>query len=313
MSLYPEHKPEISFSVVVPVFNSVSSLPVLLEGVQNVFSSYPYPFEVIFVDDKSTAGSWATLLELKKKNPDIVTLIRFTKNFGQNSATLCGIDHAKKSFVITIDDDLEVSPEEIRKLVDAYLATEADVVFGIPARHKVSLIRKIGSAGIKGFFRLFDGGTRVGSSFRLITPWVTNNIRHHSHDHLFINQVISWYTTDIKTIEIEQSKRIEGRSGYNLFHLFSIAFRLIFQYSSFPLKALIFWGMFLSAICFGFGGYYIYQKVNVGAMSGYTSLIVSIFFTTGMVLTSISILGIYVKRIYESRVKKPNYLVKVKL
>lgn len=313
MSLFYNNKTPLTFSVVVPVFNSVHTLPVLFQQIDSIFKSNNYEFEVIFVDDHSKNETWETLLKLKKEYPEKIHLIRFTKNFGQNSATLCGIDHAKNNYIITIDDDLETNPNDINNLISAYLKDENDVVFGIQEKSKTSFIRKIGSSGIKWFFNLFESGTKVGSSFRLITPWIAKNIRHHSHDHLFINQVISWYTTDISIIEVQKNKRQEGESGYSIFQLFSIGFRLIFQYSSFPLKALIFWGIILSIMCFIIGGYYIYLKLNSGALSGYTSLIVSIFFTTGTILTSISILGIYVKRIYDSRVKKPNYLIKLKL
>lgn len=313
MSLFYNNKPPLTFSVVVPVFNSVQSLPVLYHEIVKIFEFNQYEFEVIFVDDHSKSETWETLLKLKKENPDKIQLIRFTKNFGQNSATLCGIDHAKNNYIITIDDDLETHPNEINNLISTYLKEENDIVFGIQQKSKTSVLRRIGSFGIKWFFNLFESGTKVGSSFRLITPWIAKNIRHHSHDHLFINQVISWYTTDISIIEVPENKRQEGESGYSLLQLFSIGFRLIFQYSSFPLKALIFWGIILSITCFFIGGFYIYKKFNSGALSGYTSLIVSIFFTTGTILTSISILGIYVKRIYDSRVKKPNYLIKVKL
>jgi glycosyltransferase involved in cell wall biosynthesis len=242
-----------------------------------------------------------------------VTIIRFTKNFGQNGATLCGIDQAKYNYVITMDDDMETPPKEIGKLIERYLEEKPDVIFGMPAKAKISAVRRIGGNGLKKFFGLFESGTSIGSSFRMISPWIVNHVRNHSHDHLFINQVISWYTTDIAAVETESLKRTEGKSGYSFTRLLMIGFRLIFHYTSFPLKALIFTGFLIATTCFVIGSYYIYRKVAFGALGGYTSLIVSIFFTTGMILAGMSVLGIYVKRIYDSRIKKPNYLVKIKL
>jgi len=305
--------PELTFSVVVPVYNSVDSLTPLYNGIQAVFKARNYTFEVIFVDDHSSPATWDRLLEIKKISPENVTIIRFTKNFGQNGATLCGIDQARYNFVITIDDDLEIVPAEINKLIDRYLSDKPDIVFGLPEKAKISRMRRIGSAGIKKFFSLFEGGASIGSSFRLITPWIVSNVRTHSHDHLFINQVVSWYTNDIAVVEVQPSKRMEGKSGYSFLQLIVIAFKLIFHYTSFPLRALIFTGLLLAVTCFTIGSYYIYRKLTFGAMGGYTSLIVSIFFTTGVILVSISILGLYVKRIYDSRIRKPNYLVKVKI
>lgn len=306
-------QPDLAFTVVVPVYNSVETLLPLFEQVKAVFTQNGYLFEVVFVDDHSRMPTWERLLEIKKQYPEQVRLIRLTKNFGQNSATLCGIGHARYGYIITLDDDLEVPPAEIARLIECQLSRQADVVYGQTDRQKVSWLRRLGSRGIRGFFSSVEGGAKVGSSFRLITPWIADNLRQHSHDHLFINQVISWYTSDARSVPIQPAPRQEGRSGYSVAQLFSIAFRLIFYYSSFPLRALIFLGISIALACFGIGAYYIWRKLYIGAMDGYTSMIVAIFFTTGIILASISVLGIYVKRIYDARVKKPNYLVKIKL
>ena len=106
----------MEYTIVVPVYRSVASLKPLYKGIADVMSDLNKSFEVIFVEDSGDEDSWRELLQIKELHPKEVTIIRLSKNFGQNGATLCGIDEAKGKKVITIDDDLQTPPIEIKKL-----------------------------------------------------------------------------------------------------------------------------------------------------------------------------------------------------
>jgi len=106
------------YSVVVPVFNSSLSLKELYAGLQAVFGKTGKDFEVIFVDDASSDNSWEVLSGIKSNDPGHVTAIALSRNFGQHNATLCGMSYAKGDFIVTIDDDLQVLPEEIIRLME---------------------------------------------------------------------------------------------------------------------------------------------------------------------------------------------------
>ena len=105
----------IQYTVVVPVYRSVETLAPLFQGISSVMNELKCSFEVIFVEDSGEDNSWFELLRLKELHGDQISCIRLSRNFGQNSATLCGIDEAKGEKVITIDDDLETNPSEIKK------------------------------------------------------------------------------------------------------------------------------------------------------------------------------------------------------
>ena len=121
-------KNNIKYSVVIPVFNEAENLEVLYARLTKVMHSLDGPYEIIFIDDGSTDGSFQILSDLHQKDNN-VKVILFTRNFGQHPAVIAGLDFAQGELVITIDADLENPPEEIPKLLDK-LDDGYEVVFG---------------------------------------------------------------------------------------------------------------------------------------------------------------------------------------
>lgn len=298
------------YSIIIPVYRSVESLRPLFVGIKACMQELNKSFEVIFVDDNGSEASWNELLKLKSEFSAELKIIRLSRNFGQNAATLCGIDESTGLQIITIDDDLEIEPIEIKKLINTQKESKADVVYGKTGNQNNSWIKKLGASIIKQIFNRNQGGSSVGSSFRLIDTHVAERLRFHSQDHLFINQVISWYTLNIQFVEVKRSPRKEGSTGYSFLKLLGIGFRLIFYYTSLPLKLIV----FLCALCAIasalFGSYYIYQQTGLSAESKVS--LIALFGTIALLLGSLSIFGIYLNRVYTARVKKPNYSIKIK-
>jgi dolichol-phosphate mannosyltransferase len=186
----------------------------------------------------------------------------------------------------------------------------SDVIYGVYKEESQNVLRNAGSRIIKRIFNKTQDGTNIGSSIRLMNSDISRYLRAHSQDHLFINQVISWYTFDTKFVEVVRNPRYEGKSGYSFFQLFSIAFRLLFLYTSIPLKIMIVVCTISSAASLGLASYYIYQHFALGKGLGFLVLIV---IAISLILASISVMGIFLNRIYSSRVKKPHYAIKMKL
>jgi glycosyltransferase involved in cell wall biosynthesis len=299
-------------TVVVPVFNSLETLQPLYDGIAETLVKCGKSFEVLFVEDGGPMESWQALKAVKAKNPETVTLIRLSRNYGQNAATVCGITHARGEAIITIDDDLQTPPEEIEVLLKCADETMADGVFGVPPKQQASFFRRFGSRLLKRIFQCFDGA-EVGSSFRYISPSLKEKLNEQAHDQLFLNQVIHWYTDEVAKIEVRNVPRAEGKSGYSIFGLIYLGLKLIFFYTDFPLRLMSILGLLIAVVCFGFGSYYIYEKLVIGAEAGFASIITAIFFATGIIMVCMSVLGAYISRIYTDRIKRPVYSVKTKL
>ncbi len=299
-------------SVVVPVYNSVETLEPLFQQVKACLDRLGKSFELIFIDDGSQTETWTELKRIKKSNSELVNAFRLGRNYGQNAATVCGITHAKGEIIITIDDDLQTPPDEIEKLIAAYEADYPAAVFGVTPQQSNPWLKRLGSYMIKRIFSWVDGSD-IGSSFRLISPELKEKLNRQTHDQLFLNQVIHWYTDEIAMVEVDHQSRDEGSSGYSFFGLTGIALRLIFFYTDFPLRVMSISGLLIAAVCFGLGIYFIYEKLVIGAEAGFASIITAIFFATGIIMLCLSILGAYISRIYADRIKKPVYSIKTKI
>ena len=297
-------------SVVVPVYNSTETLDALYDATVAVIDQSKYSLEIIFVDDHGKNESWKKLEEIKQAHPEVVRIIRLSKNFGQNSSTLCGIDHSKGDYVVTIDDDMEFDPKHIPLLLDKLLESNSDVVYGVFEKGPKRSIRSIGRRVLFFVLNTFENGANIGSSFRIMGRNIVERINYHNQDHLFINQIVSWYTSDIEYAALPYNQVANNKSGYSMGRLIKIGFSLVFYYTSFPLKLVIYFSFLAALISMVFAIYYLVQKVMVGTLAGYSSMIISVLVGTSIIMIGIGVLAVFVNRIYNSRIKKPNYSIK---
>ncbi|MCF8228338.1 MAG: glycosyltransferase family 2 protein [Bacteroidales bacterium] len=299
------------YSVIVPVFNSENSLEELYSRTRDFFKEIDKRFELIFVDDNSKDKSWKVLKKIKKENPELVTAVRLAKNFGQHNATFCGLARAKGEFVITIDDDLQLPPEEIKKLIDGYEASQSDLVYGVFKDKKHNPARNISSASFNQSSKLLLKGPGKGSSFRLMTRELVNNILNHFQSFVFLDEIINWYTADISYVQVKHLPRQNDKSGYTSRKLIRLFSNIVLFYSNVPLRAMVYMGLLFSSFSFLIGIFFFIKKIFFNTpILGYTSLIVIITFSTGIIIFSLGILGGYISRIYFAQNKKPPYSIK---
>lgn len=297
----------MDFSVVVPVFNSQESLEELFTRTKVVFEQLQKSFEVIFVEDGSTDNSWTVLQKVKENNPELVKAIKLNRNFGQHNATVCGFSFAKGESIITLDDDLQNPPEEIPKLIEAYQLEKSDVTYGIYNKKQHTLTRNILSKSVRTGSKIFQKGTGKGSSFRIIDKKLIDKILDHNQAFIFIDEVFLWYSDHISFVTVEHHKRSHSKSGYGSKKLFQLASNLTFFYTNIPLKIMVYSGFFISIFSFLFALKFIIQKVFYDVPLGYTSIIVTILFSTSIIVFSLGIIGGYLSRIQLIQNKKPVY------
>ncbi|MEM9545758.1 MAG: glycosyltransferase family 2 protein [Bacteroidota bacterium] len=119
----------MNISVVIPLLNEEESLPELSEWIKRVMDEHKFTYEILFIDDGSTDNSWQTILDLKKKNSNI-RAIKFRRNYGKSAALNVGFNAIKGDVVITMDADLQDSPDEIPELYRMIVEENYDLVSG---------------------------------------------------------------------------------------------------------------------------------------------------------------------------------------
>lgn len=120
----------MDISIIVPLFNEAESLPKLYEWIVKVMDEHKFSYEVIFVNDGSTDTSWQVIQDLKRQGGEAVKGICFRRNYGKSAALYCGFKAAQGQVVITMDADLQDSPDEIPELYKMITEDGFDLVSG---------------------------------------------------------------------------------------------------------------------------------------------------------------------------------------
>lgn len=298
-----------AYSIVVPVYNSSASLAELCARIDTALKSVSY--QLVLVDDGSTDNSWEVIDSIAAKNAGKITAIRFTRNYGQHSAILCGFSFCKGDFVVTMDDDLQHPPEEIGKLIDCQQQTNADVVYGIYTSKQHSAARNAGSFYVRKTAEVAEGNTGYGSSFRLIKKIIADKIiETKASSFYYLDEMLYWYTSSFARVEVEHHARKHGESGYTLRKLFSIYTEVVFNYSSFPLRLMTYAGFIFSLITFGSGMFVLVKRFFYRGVFGYAALMIAVLFTASVLMFCMGIIGQYLFKIYQSQHGKPLYSIR---
>lgn len=300
---------KMNYSIVIPVYNSEGSLEELCSRLHRVMLQYG-EFELILVDDGSKDGSWRKMTELKSQYPSTLKIIRLARNFGQHNALSCGFTIASGNFVITMDDDLQHPPEEIPKLITEQKTSGADLVYGIPLNRKHGLIRIAGSYFVTKSSKLMSGNTE-GSSFRVIERSLANQMERHQHKSMiYIDEILSWYTGNVTTTDVEHHNRKYGKSGYSTMKLIRLYFDILVNHSAVPLK-LMTWIGFIASICsMVLGVYFIIRKYFLKVPVGFTALIVAVLFSASILTMCMGILGQYMNKLFLVQNRRPSFHIK---
>jgi undecaprenyl-phosphate 4-deoxy-4-formamido-L-arabinose transferase len=286
-----------ALTIVIPVYQSERNIPALIERL-NVFKEDPKSpeFQVFFIDDASLDKSTEVILAEDKKFDH--RMFKLLKNQGQHTATAFGIGLADTPFIATIDDDLQHDPFELLHLMEEQEKTNADLVYGNYLQKEHSVIRNLGSFFIKRIFRLMGNDYNDVTSFRLMKSEVGSPFRNLQNKVVFLDFELQQNTRIKSSCLVQHSERAEGKSTYSMYRLISFAMSILLYHSGFPLRLISRLGLIIAFICFVIGIYFIYAKIMYNAPIGFTSIIVSIFFSTGLILFSLGIIGEYIRKLW---------------
>lgn len=300
------------FSIIIPIFNSKSCLQETVKSVIDAIEKLNKNYEIILVDDGSRDGSWEIIKQLKNTNPNIVG-IKLSKNFGQHNALLCGLNVCIGNYIITMDDDLEQQPEDISKLYNQLVSTNADLVYGMPVKSNKNILRNI-------LRYLYKHGTRnenktagEGSSFRLFTKKLKDEVIKHNGSLFFLDEIALWYTDKLEYVKLDFQKSKKINSNYSYSHLFDLSLRIVSLSSTMPLRMLRVAGFYVFSLSVFSGTYFIVRKFLFKVPMGYTSIIVVLLFGIGIITLSLGIIGEYLGNLIALSNNKPPYSIKEKV
>lgn len=300
----------MEYSVVIPVYNTVRPLEELVSRIETVLGAHSSNFEIILVEDGSPNPDTWSMVESIALDHSRVTAIQLSRNFGQQSATLCGMAEAVGDFVITMDDDLQHSPEDISSLI---ACKRHDIVIGQFSEKKHSLFKRFTSNLKRHFDTLLIGKPahiRL-SPFRMLNRATVDGMLKIKTPNPFIPALMFHVSKDVVGVPLAHHARAEGKSNYTFRKMLGVFNNLIIGNSSVLLKGIGYLGMTIALISLIYAVVIaIRQWVNPSLIPGWTSVIVSILFVGGMLLFSVGIIGEYLIRIIAAVEARPSYVVR---
>ncbi len=301
----------VELSIILPVYNESSNIPELYQRLTATLSQLPLTYEIIFINDGSTDQTLTILKELHAKDARIKTL-SFSRNFGHQIALSAGLDHAIGQAVLTMDSDLQDAPEDIPKFISKW-KEGYDGVYATRIRRNESIIRTF---FFKIFYRIFNSLSQISipldaGDFCLMDRKVINTLKRFPERNRFLRGLRSWIGFRFTGIPQDRPPRKMGSIKHGLKRLFHIGFDGIFSFSYTPLRMASLVGVFTSFGGFILGLKIVYEKFfTTRHMIGWTSLMVTIIFFSGLIILFLGLIGEYICRIYDEIKQRPLYIIK---
>lgn len=301
-------------SIVIPVYKSPDSLIELHTRLKNTLSEITSDYEIIFVNDGSPFNDWEIIKEISNRDKNVKG-INLSRNFGQHNAITAGLQNVTGDAVVVMDCDLQDKPEEIEKLYKEYIKGY-DIVVGSKESRNDSFLKRAFS---KSFYKVLsyltetEQDSSVGN-FGIYSRKVIDSVLKMNDYIKYFPTMIKWVGFKKSIIKIEHSGRLFGQTSYKFKGLVDLALNIIISFSDKPLRLVVKLGLTVSFISIILGIYnlmlYLYGYVKV---SGWASIIISIWFLSGIIIFVLGIVGLYTGRIFEKVKERPIYIMKEKI
>jgi polyisoprenyl-phosphate glycosyltransferase len=305
------HRPlQPTLSCVVPAHNEAGNLPILLEQLTEQLRRMSPSWEIIVVDDGSRDETLLALLPWLTR-PGVVCL-QLSRNFGKEAALGAGLDHARGDVVFTLDADLQ-HPVALLPLMLQAWRDGADMVYAVRRdRRDESALKRIGT---RMFYALMKFGSSIdippnAGDFRLLDRCVVDAVCSLPERTRFMKGLYAWVGFRSRSIDFDPPARYQGRSGFGLRALLSLAASGLTAFSNLPLRLGSALGTLLALIAIGYGTWVVIEHFTLGQdPPGWATIVAGLMFFSGIQLLTIGILGEYLGRVYDEVKRRPRYLI----
>ncbi len=297
-------------SVVTTMYYSAKYLPEFYARVLKAVEQCNEHYEFIFVNDGSPDNSLAVALQLRDEFPN-VSVVELSRNFGHHKAIMAGLREAKGDLVFLIDCDLEEEPELFTEFHKKMEETSCDVVFGIQNSRKGKWREQLFG---KLFYKVFNhfADRPIPENIimtRLMTKSYVEELIKYDEKEFFLGA--TFMEVGFTQVPVYVNKKDKGSSTYTLSKKVALMVNAITSTSNKPLIYVFYFGALISFVSFSFIIVLLFRHFFVQKMlSGWPSLIVSIWFLSGLIILCIGLLGIYLSKIYMETKHRPTVVVR---
>jgi glycosyltransferase involved in cell wall biosynthesis len=308
----------LGLSIIVPCYNEQDVLPEsarqLLSKVRSLVlrGSISAESKIIFVDDGSTDNTWDLIETCYRENPQNIAGIKLSKNRGHQNALLCGLFSVKGQVdaAISIDADLQDDVDAIDVMIEKY-REGCGIVYGVRSkREKDSFFKRVTAQGFYRLLRLLGADVVYNhADFRLMSGDALLALAEYGEVNLFLRGIIPMLGFKTGIVYYERKERLAGETKYPLRKMLRFAFEGITSLSIKPVRFITGMGLVIFAVSFAMILYSVIQYFRGNTVSGWSSMISSLWCLGGLILLSIGIVGEYIGKIYLETKRRPRWSI----
>ncbi|GAB3579703.1 glycosyltransferase family 2 protein [Hymenobacter daeguensis] len=297
-------------SVVSPVYRAAQVVDELVRRIQQAVEPITTHYEIVLVDDRSPDDSWQHITAQARRDSR-VRGVQLSRNFGQHRAITAGLEHCRGEWVVVMDCDLQDQPEEIPRLL-AEARKGSDIVFARRTNRQDTALKRLSSWA---FYRTLSYLTDTRqdpavANFGLYHRRVIDAVLSLRESIRYFPTMVRWVGFRTAEVAVAHAERPEGRSSYRFKQRLYLALDVILAYSDKPLRLTVKLGLVISAASFLMVLVTLFRYLTGQiVVLGYTSLVISIWFFSGLLLSVLGVVGLYVGKMFEQVKNRPLYLV----
>ena len=296
-------------SVILPAYNEEAMIEMTGNVISGILERENIPYEILFVDDGSTDGTWAGIMNLSEEKEE-VRGISFSRNFGKEAAMVAGLAEAHGDCAVILDCDLQHPPE---KIVEMYRLWEQgyEVIEGVKnSRGRERWVHKLAA---KTFYSLISTASGFhmenASDFKLLDRKAVDAIVGMKEKYTFFRALSTWVGFRTTSVTYNVQERAAGESKWSTSGLVRYAVNNITSFSTAPMQFVTVCGVLVFIVSFISGIIALTQKLNGQALGGFTTVILLQGFIGSIIMISLGLIGFYIARIYEELRERPKYII----
>lgn len=300
----------MKLSVVVPVYKGENSINELTARICNAMNSITQEFEIILIEDGSTMLSWNAVKKQAESNTKVKAIL-LSRNYGQHPAIYAGLTYSKGEWVVVMDCDLQDRPEEIIHLYNEALKGYHIVLAQRIERSHGFIKTKLSQLFYTSLAYLTDTEQdSTVANFGIYHRKVVNSIISMGDRFKYFPAMVKWVGFKKSKIQVQHDPRFDGKSNYSLRKLINLGLEVVLTFSNKPLKIILNTGLMFSLISILMALRYVWQYLNGDIkVAGFASLIVSIWFFSGIIIFLVGVLGLYLGKLFDQTKGRPVFLV----
>lgn len=298
-------------SIVSPVYGTDCLVDELVQRTADSAALITADYEIILVDDCGPGHSWERI-QAQAAADGRVRGLRLSRNFGQHRAITAGLAECRGEWVVVMDCDLQDQPEEIMRLLAHAQEQQYDLVFARRIKRRDSWVKLVLS---RAFYAVLSYLTETSqdpaiANFGVYHRKVVAAVLAMGESVRYFPTMVRWVGFRAGSLPVVHAERAGGRSSYRVGGLINLALDIMLAYSDKPLRLTVKAGLIVSAIAFGMVIFTLWRFVRGEiVVLGYTSIIISLWFLAGLILSVLGMVGLYLGKTFEQVKNRPIYLI----